>query len=169
VGGGAIREDDVEPEAMDDGDMALRDGEVVAMAVGSGFGPLAHAEAEAERALKAARPQAQLAMCGAWWCGVVHGDKAISASYDHTWTCEHTPEGHGEQVDVRQAMGGRGWPYRGAAGRTNIRPRFAPSYSPDCCSALPTSRTANCAVGSTDQRRYRGGKDRRTASGGWVQ
>jgi hypothetical protein len=43
--GGAVREDDADPELLDDKDMELRDGETVAMAVKTAFEPL-HAQLE---------------------------------------------------------------------------------------------------------------------------
>jgi WD40 repeat protein len=89
--GGAVREDDAEPELLDDGDIELRDGEIVAMAMKTAFDPL-HVEAEHTLAGHAAAIQ----------CMVVHGDKLISSSFDDTikvwstdtWACERTLKGH---------------------------------------------------------------------------
>jgi hypothetical protein len=89
--GGTVREDDAEPELLDDEDMALGDGEIVAMAVKDVFEPL---HAEEERTLAGHTDAVR--------CIVVQGDKLISSSYDstikvwstNTWTCERTLEGH---------------------------------------------------------------------------
>jgi hypothetical protein len=90
--GGAVREDDAEPELLDDEDMELRDGEIVAMAVKEAvFDPL---HAKEERTLKGHDNLV--------YSLVVHGDKLISGSEDRmikvwstdTWTCERTLEGH---------------------------------------------------------------------------
>jgi hypothetical protein len=96
--GGAVREDDAEPEALDDDDTELRDGEIVAMAVKeSSFEPL---HAQEERVLEG--------HTGGVECLVVHGDKLLSASEDYTikvwntetWTCERTLEGHTNGVSA---------------------------------------------------------------------
>jgi hypothetical protein len=70
--GGAVREDDAEPELLDDEDMELRDGEIVAMAVKTAFEPL---HAEVERTLE----DHNFAVSSL----VVHDDKLISGSYDN--------------------------------------------------------------------------------------
>jgi WD40 repeat protein len=93
--GGAVREDDADPELLDDEDMELRDGEIVAMAVKTAFDPL---HAEEERTLEGHSSTVA--------SFVVHGDKLISGSNDHTikvwstdtWTCERTLEGHTNSV-----------------------------------------------------------------------
>jgi hypothetical protein len=89
--GGAVREDDAEPELLDDEDMELRDGEIVAMAVKEAFEPL---HAQVERTLEGHSRSVSALM--------VHDDKLISGSYDNTikvwntdtWACERTLEGH---------------------------------------------------------------------------
>jgi WD40 repeat protein len=89
--GGAVREDDAEPELLDDEDMELGDGEIVAMAVKTAFEPL---HAEEERTLVGHSASVNDL--------VVHGDKLISGSANttikvwstDTWTCERTLEGH---------------------------------------------------------------------------
>jgi hypothetical protein len=95
--GGAVREDDAEPELMDDENMELRDGEIVAMAVKEAvFEPLLMEE---QRALDGHNDGVI--------CLTLHGDKLLSGSSDstikvwntNTWTmsCERTPsklEGH---------------------------------------------------------------------------
>jgi hypothetical protein len=68
-----VREDDAEPELLDDEDMELRDGEIVAMAVMTAFDPL-HAEEERTLAGHTAAVR----------CMVVHGDKLISGSNGNT-------------------------------------------------------------------------------------
>jgi hypothetical protein len=92
AGGGAVREDDAEPEALDDEDMELRDGEVVAMAVKEGvFDPLL---AQVERTIEGHTAYV--------YSLVAHGDKLISGANDHTiklwstdtWACERTLQGH---------------------------------------------------------------------------
>jgi hypothetical protein len=103
--GRAVREEhDAEPEALDDDAIALWDGEAVAMAVKSGFGPL---HTEVERTLEGHTGDVK--------CLVMNGDKLISRlvsagqlfrqhdqsmehQHIHTWTCEHTLEGHEEGV-----------------------------------------------------------------------
>jgi hypothetical protein len=93
--GGAVREDDAEPQALDDDNTALRGGEVVAVAVKGGSDPL---HTEVERALGDHTDTVR--------CLVVHGDVLISGSGDHTikvwdtdtWKCEHTLECHGSWV-----------------------------------------------------------------------
>jgi hypothetical protein len=94
--GGAVREDDAEPELLDDEDMELRDGEVVAMAVKEGvFEPL---HAQEERTIEG-HGDTMLSL-------VVHGDKLISGSDDNTikvrnldtWACERTLEGQNSAV-----------------------------------------------------------------------
>jgi hypothetical protein len=94
--GGAVREDDAEPELLDDDDMELRDGELVAMAVKeNGFEPL---YAEEEHTVDGHTAGVE--------CLVVHGDKLISGSSDgtmkvwstDTWVCERTLEGHNAVV-----------------------------------------------------------------------
>jgi hypothetical protein len=94
--GGAVREDDAEPELLDDEDMELRDGEIVAMAVKEDvFEPL---HAEEERTLKGHKRYVMSL--------VVYGDKLISGSNDNTikvwstdtWTCERTLEDHTNAV-----------------------------------------------------------------------
>jgi hypothetical protein len=93
--GGAVREDDAEPELLDDEDMELRDGEIVAMAVKTAFEPL---YAQEERTLAGHTYGVK--------CMVVHGDKLISGSGDTTikvwntdaWTCERTLAGHTDYV-----------------------------------------------------------------------
>jgi WD40 repeat protein len=94
--GGAVREDDAEPEVLDEEDMELREGEIVAMAVKEDvFEPLHVRE---ERTLEGHKD----ALCSL----VVHGDKLLSGSGDcmikvwstDTWTCEHTLEGHNSHV-----------------------------------------------------------------------
>jgi WD40 repeat protein len=96
--GGAVREDDAEPELLDDEDMELKDGElhVVAMAVKeNGFEPL-HAE---EEHTLAGHNDGVFSL-------VMHGDKLISGSGDNTikvwstdtWACERTLEGHEDAV-----------------------------------------------------------------------
>jgi hypothetical protein len=90
--GRAVREDDAEPELLDDEDMELRDGEIVAMAVKTAFDAL---HAEEERTLIGHTDNVT--------CVLMHGDKLISGSHDqtikvwstHTWACERTLEGHG--------------------------------------------------------------------------
>jgi WD40 repeat protein len=85
--GGAVREDDAEPELLDDDDMELRDGELVAMAVKeNGFEPLHAEEAHILDDHTAAVE-----------CLVMHGDKVLSSSTDtikvwstDTWACERT-------------------------------------------------------------------------------
>jgi hypothetical protein len=89
--GGAVREDDAEPEVLDDEDMELRDGEIVAMAAKTAFEPL---HAREERMLRDHTADIE--------CLVAHRDKLLSGSFDNTikvwntdtWTCEHTLEGH---------------------------------------------------------------------------
>jgi WD40 repeat protein len=89
--GKAVREDDAEPELLDDEDMELRDGEIVAMAVKPAFEPL---QAQVERTLEDDNSAVSSL--------VVHDDKLISGSYDstikvwntNTWVCERTLEGH---------------------------------------------------------------------------
>jgi hypothetical protein len=71
--GGAVREDDAEPELLDDEDMELRDGEIVAMAVKTAFDAL---HAEEERTLAGHTHSVR--------CILVHGDKLISSSNDRT-------------------------------------------------------------------------------------
>jgi WD40 repeat protein len=93
--GGAVREDDADPELLDDEAMELGDGETVAMAVKTAFEPL---NAEEERTLTDHTAGVT--------CMVVHGDKLISCSGDtmikvwstDTWTCERTLEGHTNSV-----------------------------------------------------------------------
>jgi WD40 repeat protein len=94
--GGTVREDDAEPEVLEDEDMELRDGEIVAMAVKEAvFEPL---NAEEERRLEGHESYVMSL--------VVHGDKLISGSMDSTikvwstdtWTCERTLEGHTNAV-----------------------------------------------------------------------
>jgi WD40 repeat protein len=94
--GGAVREDDAEPDFLDDEDMELRDGEIVTMAVKeAGFDPL---HAEEERTLAGHDGMVTFL--------VVLGDKLISASDDSTikvwntdtWACERTLEGHTNAV-----------------------------------------------------------------------
>jgi WD40 repeat protein len=102
--GGAVREDDAAPELLDDEDIELRDGEIVAMAVKTAFEPLL---AEEERTLAGHTAAVR--------CMVVHGDKLISSSYDNTikvwstgtWTCERTLEGHTEAVCSMVVHGGK--------------------------------------------------------------
>jgi WD40 repeat protein len=98
--GGAVREDDAEPEVLDEEDMELRDGEIVAMAVKEDvFEPL---HAREERTLKVTLEGHKGAVCSL----VVHGDKLLSGSGDcmvkvwstDTWACEHTLEGHNSHV-----------------------------------------------------------------------
>jgi WD40 repeat protein len=94
--GSAVREDDAEPDLLDDDDMELRDGEIVAMAVKKDvFEPL---HAEEERTLEGHTDVvASLAM---------HGDKLISVCDDDTirvwstdtWACERTLEDHDSGV-----------------------------------------------------------------------
>jgi hypothetical protein len=94
--GGAVREDDAKPELLDDEDMELRDGEIVAMAVKTAFDPL---DAEEERTL--------IGHTDKITCVLMHGDKLISGSRDqtikvwstYTWACERTIESHGECVE----------------------------------------------------------------------
>jgi WD40 repeat protein len=102
--GGAVREDDAEPEALGDDDMELRDGEIVAMAVKEDvFDPL---HAQVERTLEGH----DHAVCSL----VVHGDKLVSGSFDNTikvwntdtWTCEHTLEGHDDGAVLSLVMHG---------------------------------------------------------------
>jgi WD40 repeat protein len=93
--GGAVREDDAEPELLDDEDMELRDGEIVAMAVKTAFEPL---YAEEERSLKVHSAGVNHL--------VVHGGKLISGLENNmievwstdTWACERTLEGHDDAV-----------------------------------------------------------------------
>jgi hypothetical protein len=93
--GGTVREDDAEPELLDDEDMELRNGEIVAIAVKTAFDPL---HAEEERTL-AGHTMAVRSV-------VNHGDKLIRGSVDNTikvwstdtWTCERTLEGHNDTV-----------------------------------------------------------------------
>jgi WD40 repeat protein len=94
--GRAVREDDAEPELLDDEDMELRDGEIVAMAVKTAFDAL---HVEEERTLEGHTDSVESL--------AVHGDKLISGSDDctikvwstDTWTCERTLEGHTGGVD----------------------------------------------------------------------
>jgi WD40 repeat protein len=95
--GGSVREDDADPELLDDEDMELGDGEIVAMAVKeAGFEPLLMEE---ERSLEGHTNIVE--------CLVMHGDKVISGSHDttikvwstDTWTCERTLEGHNDRVN----------------------------------------------------------------------
>jgi WD40 repeat protein len=94
--GGAVREDDAEPELLDDEDMELRDGEIVAMAVKEEVFDALHAEEE--RTLEGHG--------GTVYSMVMHGDTLISGSHDSTikvwginsWTCERTLEGHTRAV-----------------------------------------------------------------------
>jgi WD40 repeat protein len=95
--GGAVREDDAEPELLDDEDMELRDGEIVAMAVKEDvFEPL---NAEVERVLEGHADEV-LSL-------VVHGDKLLSGSRDNTikvwntdtWACERTLKGHNSALE----------------------------------------------------------------------
>jgi hypothetical protein len=89
--GGAVREDDAEPELLDAEDMELRDGEIVAMAVKTAFEPL---YAKEERTLAGHTSAVR--------CMVVHDGKLLSGSGDKTikvwntgtWACERTLEGH---------------------------------------------------------------------------
>jgi WD40 repeat protein len=90
--GGAVREDDEDPEALDDDEMELRDGEVVAMASKADmFDPL-HA-----RGARSFRGHNQSV-----FCLLVHGDKLLSCSADSlikvwdldTLSFERTLEGH---------------------------------------------------------------------------
>jgi hypothetical protein len=85
--GGAVREDDAEPEALDEENMQLMDGEVIAMAVKEDVLTLeGHA--------------------GCVRCLVIHGDKLISGSDDDTikvwstdtWACERTLDDHDTSV-----------------------------------------------------------------------
>jgi hypothetical protein len=93
--GRAVREDDADPELLDDEDMELKDGELVAMAVKTAFEPL---HAREERTLEG--------HTGSVSSLVVHGDKLISGSADSmikvwntgTWACERTLEGHDDEV-----------------------------------------------------------------------
>jgi WD40 repeat protein len=93
--GGVVREDDAEPELLDEEDMELGDGEIVAMAVKDVFEPLLMEE---ERTLEG--------HTGCVECMAVHGDKLISGGGDglikiwntNTWTCERTLEGHDGDV-----------------------------------------------------------------------
>jgi hypothetical protein len=93
--GGAVREDDAEPELLDGEDMELGDGEIVAMAVKTAFEPL---YAEEERTLTGHTVAVK--------CMIVDGDKLISSSNDRTikvwstdsWACERTLEGHDDWV-----------------------------------------------------------------------
>jgi hypothetical protein len=86
-----VREDDAEPELLDDADMELRDGEIVAMAVKTAFDAM-HAEEE----------QTLIGHTHNVTCVLMHGDNLISGSRDqtikvwstHTWACERTLEGH---------------------------------------------------------------------------
>jgi hypothetical protein len=85
--GEAVREDDAEPELLDDEDMELRDGEIVAMAVKTAFEPL---EAQVEHTIEGHYSTVSAL--------VMHDDKLISCSVDSTikvwstdtWTCERT-------------------------------------------------------------------------------
>jgi hypothetical protein len=89
--GGAVREDDAEPELLDDEDMELKDGELVAMAVKTAFEPL---HAKVERTIEGHEMPVE--------CLVVHGDKLISGLDNNMikvwntddWACERTLEGH---------------------------------------------------------------------------
>jgi WD40 repeat protein len=103
--GGAVREDDAEPEPLDDDDMELKAGEIVAMAVKEDvFDPL---HAEEERTLEGHTAGVE--------CLAMHGDKLISGSSDtdttikvwstDTWACERTLEGHRGDV-ISLAMHG---------------------------------------------------------------
>jgi F-box/WD-40 domain protein 7 len=94
--GGAVREDDAEPELLDEEDMELGDGEIVAMAVKEDvFDPL---NVEEERTLEG-HDEGVCSM-------VMQHDKLISGSYDNTikvwstdtWACERTLEGHDDYV-----------------------------------------------------------------------
>ena len=94
--GGAVREDDAEPELLDDEDMELRDGEIVAMAVKEDVFDALHAEEE--RTLEGHDDGVYSIM--------MHGDKLVSGSADDTikvwstdtWACERTLEGHRNAV-----------------------------------------------------------------------
>jgi WD40 repeat protein len=89
--GGAVREDDAEPELLDDDDIKLSDGETVALAVKTSFEPL---QAQVERTIEGHTGFVNYLL--------VHGDKMISGSGDNTikvwstdtWACERTLEGH---------------------------------------------------------------------------
>jgi hypothetical protein len=59
--GGAVREDDAEPELLDDEDMELRDGEIVAMAVKEAVFDLLHAQVERTLA-------SHTLGVSHWWC-----------------------------------------------------------------------------------------------------
>jgi F-box/WD-40 domain protein 7 len=93
--GGAVREDDAEPELLDDENMELGDGEIVAMAVKTAFEPL---YAEEERTLAGHSAGVNHS--------VVHGGKLISGLLNNmievwstdTWTCVRTLEGHNSAV-----------------------------------------------------------------------
>jgi hypothetical protein len=78
--GGAVREDDAEPELLDDEDMELGDGEIVAMAVKEAvFDPL---HAEEEHTLEGHTTGVE--------CIVVYGDKLLSGSQgQHDQSVEH--------------------------------------------------------------------------------
>jgi WD40 repeat protein len=84
-----------EPELLDDEDMELRDGEIVAMAVETAFEPL---HAKEERTLKGSSAGLHHL--------VVHSDKLISGLDNNmikvwdtnTWACERTLEGHQDIV-----------------------------------------------------------------------
>jgi hypothetical protein len=84
--GGSVREDDAEPELLDDEDMELRDGEIVAMAVKEAvFEPL---HAEEERSLKGRDDDAVDCMV------ICTSADTIKVWSTDTWTCERTLEGH---------------------------------------------------------------------------
>jgi WD40 repeat protein len=93
--GGAVREDDAEPELLDDEDMELGDGEILAMAVKTAFDPL---HAKEERTLEGCD--------GDVYSLAIYGDKLLSGSSNDTinvwstdtWTCERTLEGHTDGV-----------------------------------------------------------------------
>jgi hypothetical protein len=91
--GRAVREDDAEPEVLDDEDMELRDGEIVAMAAKTAFGPL---HMEVEHTLTGHTGDVERLE--------VHGDKLISGSNDtikvwnaDAWTCERSIRGRAGQ------------------------------------------------------------------------
>jgi WD40 repeat protein len=93
--GRAVREDDAEPEVLDDEDRELGDGEIVAMAVKGGvFEPL---HMEEERTLEGHTDAVE--------CMAVYGDKLVTSDSTikvwntDTWACERTLVGHTGAVE----------------------------------------------------------------------